>query len=188
MPVGSAPGGPVEGWAPGWYQLDASALRRQVRMRSAELGYYNLFGDEKLGGAGQGALQTSRRGVFAIGDVRSGSVKRVAAAVGEGAQVVAAAGELEEALRGIGRVFDDITLRLELDVQPVAGAHDLRIDHRVEVIVQRAEVAAAVVEARREIGDLDALAVAVVQAGAQDGGVGLVLLLAAGEVDVPVQL
>jgi thioredoxin reductase (NADPH) len=35
-------------------------------------------------------LETSRHGVFAIGDVRSGSVKRVAAAVGEGAQVVAA--------------------------------------------------------------------------------------------------
>jgi thioredoxin reductase (NADPH) len=35
-------------------------------------------------------LETSRRGVYAIGDVRSGSVKRVAAAVGEGAQVVAA--------------------------------------------------------------------------------------------------
>jgi len=34
-------------------------------------------------------LETSRHGVFAIGDVRSGSVKRVAAAVGEGAQVVA---------------------------------------------------------------------------------------------------
>ncbi|MGJ0506836.1 MAG: FAD-dependent oxidoreductase [Methylocystis sp.] len=34
-------------------------------------------------------LETSRCGVFAIGDVRSGSVKRVAAAVGEGAQVVA---------------------------------------------------------------------------------------------------
>jgi thioredoxin reductase (NADPH) len=34
-------------------------------------------------------LETSVRGVFAIGDVRSGSVKRVAAAVGEGAQVVA---------------------------------------------------------------------------------------------------
>jgi thioredoxin reductase (NADPH) len=28
--------------------------------------------------------------VFAVGDVRSGSVKRVAAAVGDGAQVVAA--------------------------------------------------------------------------------------------------
>lgn len=35
-------------------------------------------------------FETSRRGVFAIGDVRSGSVKRVAASVGEGAQVVAA--------------------------------------------------------------------------------------------------
>ncbi|HEY4029723.1 MAG TPA: FAD-dependent oxidoreductase [Caulobacteraceae bacterium] len=38
---------------------------------------------------GQGPLRTSLPGVFAIGDVRSGSVKRVAAAVGEGAQVVA---------------------------------------------------------------------------------------------------
>ena len=35
-------------------------------------------------------LETSQSGVYAIGDVRSGSVKRVAAAVGEGAQVVAA--------------------------------------------------------------------------------------------------
>jgi thioredoxin reductase (NADPH) len=34
-------------------------------------------------------METSRKGIFAIGDVRSGSVKRVAAAVGEGAQVVA---------------------------------------------------------------------------------------------------
>jgi thioredoxin reductase (NADPH) len=41
-------------------------------------------------GEGYHALQTNRTGVFAIGDVRSGSVKRVAAAVGEGAQVVAA--------------------------------------------------------------------------------------------------
>ncbi len=35
-------------------------------------------------------LETCQRGVFAIGDVRSDSVKRVASAVGEGAQVVAA--------------------------------------------------------------------------------------------------
>jgi thioredoxin reductase (NADPH) len=35
-------------------------------------------------------LETSRAGVFAIGDVRCGSVKRVAASVGEGAQVVPA--------------------------------------------------------------------------------------------------
>ena len=39
---------------------------------------------------GHRPLQTSRKGVFAIGDVRAGSTKRVAAAVGEGAQVIAA--------------------------------------------------------------------------------------------------
>ena len=41
-------------------------------------------GDDRL------PLETSRRGVFAVGDVRAGSVKRVAASVGDGAQVVAA--------------------------------------------------------------------------------------------------
>jgi thioredoxin reductase (NADPH) len=41
-------------------------------------------------GNGRQPLETSRRGVFAIGDVRAGSTKRVAAAVGEGAQVVPA--------------------------------------------------------------------------------------------------
>jgi thioredoxin reductase (NADPH) len=35
------------------------------------------------------SLQTSRRGVYAVGDVRSGSTKRVASAVGDGAAVVA---------------------------------------------------------------------------------------------------
>ena len=34
-------------------------------------------------------LETSRPGVFAVGDVRAGSTKRVAAAVGEGAAAVA---------------------------------------------------------------------------------------------------
>jgi thioredoxin reductase (NADPH) len=33
-------------------------------------------------------LETSRPGIFAVGDVRSGSVKRVASAVGEGAMAV----------------------------------------------------------------------------------------------------
>jgi thioredoxin reductase (NADPH) len=42
------------------------------------------------GSDGLHPLETNRRGVFAIGDVRSGSVKRVAAAAGDGAQVVAA--------------------------------------------------------------------------------------------------
>jgi thioredoxin reductase (NADPH) len=41
-------------------------------------------------------LETSVRGVFAIGDVRSGSVKRVGAAIGEGAVAVA---ELHALLR-----------------------------------------------------------------------------------------
>lgn len=34
-------------------------------------------------------LETSRAGIFAVGDIRSGSAKRVATAVGDGAQVVA---------------------------------------------------------------------------------------------------
>jgi pyruvate/2-oxoglutarate dehydrogenase complex dihydrolipoamide dehydrogenase (E3) component len=42
----------------------------------------------EVGGEKRHALETSRSGVFAIGDVRWGSVKRVA--VGEGAQVVSA--------------------------------------------------------------------------------------------------
>jgi thioredoxin reductase (NADPH) len=49
-------------------------------------GFVSTGGDAA---AGHRPLETSRRGVFATGDVRSGSVKRVAAAVGEGAQVVA---------------------------------------------------------------------------------------------------
>jgi thioredoxin reductase (NADPH) len=40
--------------------------------------------------AGRRSLETSLPGVFAIGDVRARSIKRVAAAVGEGAQVAAA--------------------------------------------------------------------------------------------------
>lgn len=42
------------------------------------------LGDDRL------PMETSREGVFAVGDVRACSVKRVAAAVGDGAQVVAA--------------------------------------------------------------------------------------------------
>jgi thioredoxin reductase (NADPH) len=41
-------------------------------------------------GSGRQPLETGIDGVFAIGDVRAGSTKRVAAAVGEGAQVIAA--------------------------------------------------------------------------------------------------
>jgi thioredoxin reductase (NADPH) len=45
-------------------------------------------------------LETSRRGVFAAGDVRRGAVQRVAAAVGEGAMAVRLTHQrLDEALR-----------------------------------------------------------------------------------------
>ena len=45
---------------------------------------------KRAGGELASALETSVPGVFAVGDVRSGSVKRVGGAIGEGAQVVAA--------------------------------------------------------------------------------------------------
>lgn len=56
-------------------------------------------------------LETSRRGVFAVGDVRSGSVKRVAASVGDGAQVVAAIHQYLAADRPV----------LEVAAQPVTA-------------------------------------------------------------------
>ena len=49
-----------------------------------------LTGTDTGSGEHRRPLETSRPGVYAIGDIRAGSTKRVAAAVGEGAQVVAA--------------------------------------------------------------------------------------------------
>jgi thioredoxin reductase (NADPH) len=55
-------------------------------------GGFVVTGTQCSQGEGQpaSALETSVPGVFAVGDVRSGSVKRVGGAIGEGAQVVAA--------------------------------------------------------------------------------------------------
>ena len=50
-------------------------------------GFILTGGDARSGGR---LFETSVDGIFAIGDVRAGSIKRVAAGVGEGAQVVAA--------------------------------------------------------------------------------------------------
>ena len=56
-------------------------------------------------GAGHEPLATSVHGVFAVGDVRSGSVKRVGGAIGEGAQVVAALHRfLADAAPGVGEL------------------------------------------------------------------------------------
>jgi hypothetical protein len=63
-----------------------------VRRRSWAGYTSNMFEFEFPTGTGDRAsraLETSVLGVFAIGDVRSDSIKRVAAAVGEAAQVVA---------------------------------------------------------------------------------------------------
>ena len=59
-------------------------------------------------GDGRPPLATSRDGVFAIGDVRAGSTKRVAAAVGEGAQVVAALHAFLAGVRGDAAVIGNI--------------------------------------------------------------------------------
>jgi thioredoxin reductase (NADPH) len=71
-------------------------------------------------------LETSRRGVFAIGDVRAHSIKRVAAAVGEGAQVVAA---LHEFLAATGRrepsgagAYREAEIQLTLREEPANDA------------------------------------------------------------------
>jgi thioredoxin reductase (NADPH) len=50
----------------------------------------NGFVRTSFGSENRGLFETSVRGIFAVGDVRSGSVKRVASAVGEGSVVVAA--------------------------------------------------------------------------------------------------
>jgi thioredoxin reductase (NADPH) len=58
--------------------LQASGLKLDAR------GFVLTGGDDRF------PLETNKPGIFAVGDVRSGSVKRVAASVGDGAQVVAA--------------------------------------------------------------------------------------------------
>jgi thioredoxin reductase (NADPH) len=72
-----------------------------------------LTGEEA---GGRHPLETSRRGVFAIGDVRAGSIKRVAAAVGEGAQAVAA---LHSFLAATG---DEVAAPMAMATSPLAPA------------------------------------------------------------------
>jgi thioredoxin reductase (NADPH) len=66
--VGAAPN---TGWLSGLVQLDAKGFVRT----GADVGAASPFG-------------TSHPGIFAVGDIRAGSVKRVASAVGEGSVVV----------------------------------------------------------------------------------------------------
>jgi thioredoxin reductase (NADPH) len=74
---------PATNWLEGCVSRDAKGF--------VETGASAPIQDAGAGGSAAGALslQSSAPGVFAVGDVRSGSVKRVGAAIGEGAAVVA---------------------------------------------------------------------------------------------------
>ncbi len=76
--IGAAP---HTGWLQGALPLDAKG--------------YVLTG--RTADGREGMFETSREGVFAVGDVRSGSVKRVASAVGEGSVVIRQVHEFLEA-------------------------------------------------------------------------------------------
>jgi thioredoxin reductase (NADPH) len=72
---------PCTGWLGALVDLDSQGFVRTGT---------SVLAGPGAGPAGTGPLplETSRPGVFAVGDVRSGSAKRVAAAVGEGAMAI----------------------------------------------------------------------------------------------------
>ncbi|MBA3258373.1 MAG: NAD(P)/FAD-dependent oxidoreductase [Gemmatimonadales bacterium] len=73
------------GWLRGCVELD----RRGFVLTGASLSPAARDGERwRLAGRAPFLLETSLPGIFAAGDVRSGSVKRVASAVGEGSMAV----------------------------------------------------------------------------------------------------
>ena len=68
---------PHTGWLPAEISRDAGGLRPHRRRHPPRRGVAAASG-------GRSRLETSMPGVLAAGDVRHGSVKRVASAVGEG--------------------------------------------------------------------------------------------------------
>jgi thioredoxin reductase (NADPH) len=74
---------PATGWLSGIALDEDGFVRTDVQLAAEELG-------EIRSALGRGPLpfETSVPAVFAVGDVRHGSMKRVAAAVGEGASAV----------------------------------------------------------------------------------------------------
>lgn len=65
---------------------EIARIRRFGGVRNFVAGEVLVTGREA--GGDRLPTETSRRGIFAIGDVRSGSVKRVASAAGDGSQAV----------------------------------------------------------------------------------------------------
>ena len=80
------PGGGEEVAAGGLFVLIGSVPRTQWLPAEIER---DPAGFIVTGGEGRLPLETSLPGVFAVGDVRAGSIKRVATAVGDGATVIA---------------------------------------------------------------------------------------------------
>jgi thioredoxin reductase (NADPH) len=74
---------PATGWLDGCVALDRSGFVLTDRSLPESVAHGSAFGGrEPL------PFETSIPGVFAVGDVRSGSVKRVSSAVGEGSSAV----------------------------------------------------------------------------------------------------
>ncbi len=76
---------PRTSWLPALVQRDETGFVRTGRDVVPSDGEVSLDGGPRL------PLETSLPGVFAIGDVRAGSIKRVATAVGDGATVISVA-------------------------------------------------------------------------------------------------
>jgi thioredoxin reductase (NADPH) len=74
---------PATNWLQGCVSLDAKGFVQTGASVSTREVHPDNAAAQPL------SLQSSAAGVFAVGDVRSGSVKRVGAAIGEGAEVVA---------------------------------------------------------------------------------------------------
>jgi thioredoxin reductase (NADPH) len=75
---------PATGWLAGIATEESGFIRTDVQLTSADLGSgWDGLGRTPL------PFETNVPGVFAVGDVRSGSMKRVAAATGEGASAIA---------------------------------------------------------------------------------------------------
>ena len=77
---------PCTAWLDGSLATDADGFL--LTGQDLQLTHLDPLGLGPLRGRAPLALETSRPGVFATGDVRSGSMKRVASAVGEGAAAV----------------------------------------------------------------------------------------------------
>jgi thioredoxin reductase (NADPH) len=90
-------GEPHTRWLPDEIARDTRGYLITGRELPKHSGVHNRYGREPL------TLETSLPGVFAAGDVRQGSIKRVASAVGEGATVVRMVHEHLDAGRGSRR-------------------------------------------------------------------------------------